>query len=107
MAKAAVKVALQAPARPARKRRPPRKKAVNREQAEQQLARFERLLNDWIGKMTAAAGQVAKYHKKTAYYQQRVTSLLDAERAAMEAAVTAATAGMGRTPRVIDLGGSS
>jgi hypothetical protein len=43
----------------AKKRKPPRKKALNLSQAEQQLARYDRLLNAWVTKLAIAANNVA------------------------------------------------
>ncbi len=86
------------------KRKQPRKKALNRQQAEQQLTRYGRLLDAWVAKMVTAANQVAKYRSKTAYYQKRLTEMdasmtLELERLRAEAEQAA-----DRPLRVIDLG---
>lgn len=54
--------------KPARKRRSPRKKAVNRQQSEQQLTRYTRLLDAWVAKMLIAAKRVAQYRANPTYW---------------------------------------
>ena len=84
-----------------KKRRSPRKRATNLQQAEEQLARFSRLLDNWVAKSVDAAKKVETYRKKTTYYQERVDQLR--REAAVEAARIAEQ--MGREQRSIDLDG--
>lgn len=100
---------------PPKKRRSPRQKALNRAQAEQQLARYNRLSDIWVAKMVTASKKVEAYRQKLAYYQARVASLaaielaemeqtLASERIAHEQVIRDIESQTGRSPRPIELG---
>ncbi len=95
-----------------KKRQQPRKKALNRQQAEQQLARYNRLLDAWVARTAAAARKIDLYRKKASYYQNRVAELTAAELAVMEQTIRDAEQAAqaierqtGRPLRSITLGG--
>ena len=85
----------------AKKRRSPRKRANTRQECEQQLARFEKLLTKWIANSVNAASKVDTYRKKVAYYQDRVNEFRTAEEQELRNAADAAQ----REHRAIDLDG--
>ena len=89
---------------PKKKRTPPRKKALDRRQASQQLSRYERLLQQWLTDLGTAARKVEVYRRKVSYYSKRVQTLLLAEIAAAERDARAAEVAMGRAARSIDFG---
>lgn len=89
------------PKKAAAKRRPPRRKALNRAQAEQMLARYNRLLADWVAKLAIISRRVSEYQRKALYYQGRVDTLHAAEMAELAAARDAAEETAGRELRSI------
>lgn len=99
----------QNPSQPPRRRRrkPPRQQARDRSQAEQMLTRYDRLLDQWLGRLAIASKKIETYRKKVAYYRARVAALSAAELAALEAAVQAAEEHAGRALRHIELGEGS
>lgn len=86
-----------------KKKAKPRKKALNRQQAEAQLIRYDRLLGKWIATMVISSRRVEQYRKKVAYYSQRVSDLLAAERDEAVAARQAVETSSGRPLRRIEL----
>lgn len=99
----------QNPSQPPRRRRrkPPRQQARDRSQSEQMVTRYDRLLDQWLGKLAIASKKIETYRKKVAYYRDRVATLAAAELAALEAAVQAAEEHAGRSLRHIELGEDS
>jgi hypothetical protein len=64
---------------PKKKRRPPRKRAINQQQTVEQLRRFQRLLNKWLDEQEALVGRqvltqqkIKQYRDKVDYYQRRL-----------------------------------
>jgi len=84
-----------------KKRRPPRKRANNKSQVQEQLDRFERLLDSWVARSVEAAKKVETYRKKVSHYQNRLNAI---ERDEAEAAAATAYEA-GRECRSIDLDG--
>jgi len=76
-----------------------RKKALNLQQAEQQLNRCDRLLAKWTAELVSVARKIDQYRKKVAYYQARAHHLNEARLAEMREAVRDAEAAAGRNLR--------
>lgn len=74
-------------------RRKPRQRATDSRQVQQQLDRYERLLQTWVQKLGVVARRIEQYRKKAAYYQKRLAEMNAAELAAAEAAARAAEEG--------------
>ncbi len=75
-----------------KKRRPPRKRAVNQSQIIEQLRRYRRLLNStelgidtMIKQLVSARARARKYSEKVSYYAER----LDAQAAGADRALRA------------------
>ncbi len=62
------------------KRKSPRKKAVNSAQIDEQLVRYQRLLDRQLALLTTTAKRVELYNKKVKYYQARKTVVAEDQR---------------------------
>jgi len=85
----------QDPPRPRRqvRRRKPRRRATGRDQAQEQLDRYDKLLNKWIQELVTVSKKIDTYRKKVMYYQGRLVALTTAEMAALEQATRDAEQG--------------
>ena len=83
------------------RRRKPLKRAVTLAQARAQLARYDRLFNEWTLKAEQAMVKIRKYRKKAEYYQQRVNELEAQHLRELEAQVAAAEVALGRELRSV------
>jgi len=62
-----------------KKRKAPRKRAINQEQVVEQLRRYQRLLDEWqdeqarlVKAMGASQEKIKQYRKKVKYYTERL-----------------------------------
>ena len=94
----------------------PRKRAQSLEQAAQQLARYNTLLDAWVAKLLVASRKVDVYRKKSVYYQAQVQTrtaelqaamsrVLEEDRLLREQQLRDLEQRTGRPSRAIDLSG--
>jgi len=90
---------------PKRKRKAPRKRAVNEQQAREQLERFNKLLDKQLSDLATIAKRVIVTRRKASYYQTRVDKLQTDREEAQRLAREAARQANGRPSRSLTVRG--